>query len=329
MNKYKSPYLLLIFFLMAAYFPISAQNRVSLTINDGLHDEALKTKVEESVSNLLTEINTAQSEKRALNFARCNLTQKAQESLAMLWENVPFRCIDIEVIETCIESGSEYQIRNIPLMLKPEEGEMSDDEYQEAVISFNRNGQITSFYLTIAMNLYMSVMKSNMEVKDLRRRQLILDYVEQFRTAYNMKDIHFLKQIFSDDALIITGNVVQSRKFDGRFEPKVTYKRQSKAQYLQNLTNIFRTKKYIKVIFNDIKVMQSTNKPDYYGVLLHQGWTSDSYSDTGYVFLLWDFENEDAPQIHVRTWQPDFLDKARTQKMPEDEIFDLSDFDLP
>jgi len=327
MNTYKIPYIILFFFL-TAFFPVFSQNKVSLIINDGLHDEFLKSKAEASISNLLTEINTAQSENRALNFVHCNLSQRAKESLAMLWENVPFRCIDVEVIETCIESGSEYQIRNIPLMLKPTEGEMDDDEYQEAVVSFDRNGQITSFYLTIAMNLYMNVMKSNIEMTDLRRRQLILDYVEQFRTAYNMKDIQFLSQIFSDDALIITGNVIQTRKTDGRFEPKVTYKRQTKTEYLGNLKNIFRTKKYIKVIFNDIKVVQA-KKQNYYGVLLHQGWTSDTYSDTGYVFLLWDFENEDAPQIHVRTWQPDYLDKAQTQKLPEEDIFDLSDFDLP
>ncbi|PXV65013.1 hypothetical protein CLV62_10811 [Dysgonomonas alginatilytica] len=327
MNIDKLPHILLLLFVFAAPCSLNAQNNVSVTINDGLNNGLLKNNAEESIGNLLTEINTAQSENRALNLSKCNLSQRAVESLAMLWENVPFRCIDIEIVERAIQNGSEYQIRNIPLILKPMDGAMNDDEYQEVVVSFDANGQITSFYLTLALNLYMNVMKSNLEVTDLRRRQLILDYVEQFRTAYNTKDISFLTQIFSDDALIITGNVIQSYKLDGQYETRVTYKKQSKQEYLNNLKNIFRAKKYIKVIFNDIKVVQAKN-PNYYGVLLHQGWTSDNYHDTGYVFLLWDFSNEDAPKIHVRTWQPDYLDKAQTQKLPEDEIFSLSDFDL-
>lgn len=326
MNKYR---VLSIIAILCSFTSLFAQNSISLIVSDGLHNEILKNKVENTISSLLTEINQAQATNRALNLNGHNLSQKAKESLSMLWENVPFRCVDSEIVEICIQTGSGYQIRNIPLVLKPENGQMNEDEYQEAVISFDQNGQVTSFYLTLAMNLYMGVMKSNLEVQDLRRRQLILDYVEQFRTAYNTKDIPFLTQIFSDDALIITGNVVQSRQYDGRYSPKVVYKKQSKEQYLRNLTNIFRTKKYIKVAFNDIKVVQAKEKPNYYGVLLHQGWTSDSYSDTGYVFLLWDFENENAPQIHVRTWQPDYLDKAKTQELPEDDIFDLNDFDLP
>lgn len=329
MNKYRILYLIFITVLTSLPLSLMSQNSVSMVVSDGLHNQILKGKIETSISNLLTEINYAQSQKRALSFTNISITTQAQESLALLWENVPFRCIDTEVVEICSQYASEYQIRNVPLMLMPQEGEGAEDEYQEAVISFNGNGQITSFYLTLAGNMYANVMKSGLEVTDLRRRQLILDYVEQFRTAYNMKDIAFLQQVFSDEALIITGNVVQAQKGDGRFaEPRVTYTTYSKAEYLKNLNNIFKTKKYVKVTFSDIKISQAAKK-NYYGVLLHQGWSTNTYSDTGYVFLLWDFENEDAPQIYVRTWQPDYLDKAKTQQIDQDDIFSLADFDLP
>lgn len=330
MKGFKIPHLLMIlFFSFFAVCSASAQNKVIVTISDGLAgNDALKSKAEQSMSALLSEINTAQYEKRALRLGNLNISLKAKESLAMLWENVPFRCIDSEVIDIAAERGSGYQFRNVPLMLKPTDNITDEDEFHEAAIGFDQNGQITSFYLTISGNIYADIMKTGQEVPDFRRRQLILDYVEQFRTAYNTKDIKFLTQIFSEDALIITGNVVQSKPSDGQYAPaKVTYKVQNKQEYLRNLQNIFNAKKYIRVIFDDIKVVQA-KKQNYYGVLLHQGWTSDTYSDTGYVFLLWDFENEDAPQIHVRTWQPDYLDKAKTQPLPKDDIFDITDFDL-
>lgn len=43
-----------------------------------------------------------------------------------------------------------------------------------------------------------------------------------------------------------------------------------------------------------------------------------------YLFL-WDFTNESAHQIHVRTRQPD---KIGNKPLPKDEIFTLSDFDI-
>ena len=41
-------------------------------------------------------------------------------------------------------------------------------------------------------------------------------------------------------------------------------------------------------------------------------------------FYYGDF-NKDAPQIHVRTWQPD---KIGGKPLPKDEVFSLSDFDI-
>jgi hypothetical protein len=171
----------------------------------------------------------------------------------------------------------------------------------------------------------MNVVKSNLELTDLRRRQMILDYVEQFRTAYNQKDINFLNQIFSEDALIITGNVITQKHREGFITQKIRYNKQNKQQYLNNLRRVFKLTKYIKVYFDDIEVMIHPTNPNYYGVILHQGWTSNTYHDEGYVFLLWNFTNEYAPEITVRTWQPD---KIAGRELARDEIFSLSDFDI-
>ena len=282
--------------------------------------------METQMSARLTEINAAQASGRALNFANLNLSSSVQMSLSMLWENSPFMCTDEEVVERCLTTGTGYQVRNIPLMMKPRaDRNFGESEYQEAVISFDRQGNIESFYLSISMNLYMNVIKNNKEITDLRRRQLILDYVEQFRTSYNTKDIHFLEQVFSDDALIITGKVISQKKDNMKLPDKIVYKKQTKQEYLTNLRRVFANNSYIKVTFDDIKVMRHPVNPNFYGVTLHQGYTSSNYHDDGYLFLLWDFTDEDHPQIHVRTWQPDQINGDR---IPDDEIFSLNDFDI-
>lgn len=303
--------------------------QISVTITDGIDNEAVKQKMEHSIAAILNEINAAQAAERDLNFSAMGVNTRVQQSMAMLWENTPFMCTDDEIVEHGITTGTGYQVRNIPLMMKPTATRaFNEEEYQEAVISFDRQGNVESFYLSISMNLYMNVIKSNLELTDLRRRQMILDYVEQFRTAYNQKDIKFLEQIYSEDALIITGKVIMQRQRGTdrmAMTPKIQYNKQSKQQYITNLRRIFQNARYFKVIFDDIEVMRHPVNPNFYGVTLLQGWTNNSYHDEGYLFLLWDFTDENAPQIHVRTWQPD---KIGGKPLPKDEVFSLSDFDI-
>ena len=305
---------------------IRAFASVTVKISDGIDDGLVKQRIEQTLGVMLNEINAAQAEGRNLNFSVMGIDTRIQRSMAMLWENTPFVCTDEMIIEHCITTGDGYQIRNIPLMMKPTgEREFNEDEYQEAVVSFDRQGNVESFYLSISMNLYMNVIKSNLELTDLRRRQLILDYVEQFRTAYNQKDLPFLNQVFSDDALIITGRVITQKHAEGFISQKITYNKQSKQQYLTNLSRVFKSANYIKVTFDEIEVNRHPVNPNYYGVTLHQGYTSNRYHDDGYLFLLWDFSNESAPQVHVRTWQPD---KVNGKELPKEDVFSLSDFDI-
>ena len=318
--------IIICFTVIFSQFFVCVAQSVSFSVSDGIENAAVKSKIENSVSRMLTEINVAQEAGRSLNFEAMGVNTRVQQSMAMLWENSPFSCTDEEIVEHCITTGTGYQVRNIPLIMKPTgEREFNEDEYQEAVISFDKQGEVESFYLSISMNLYMNVIKSNLELTDLRHRQLILDYVEQFRTAYNQKDINFLNQVFSDDALIITGKVIQQRHAEGFTTPKIQYNKQSKERYINNLRGIFARNSYIKVSFDEIEVMRHPVNPNFYGVTLLQGWTSERYHDDGYLFLLWDFTNEEAPQIHVRTWQPD---KIGGKLLPKDEIFSLSDFDI-
>lgn len=304
---------------------------VRFRIGDGTDNATLKGKIERNVSALLTEINQAQAAGRSLDFSTFDISSSAQSSLSMLWANVPFRCYDEEIVEILLNTRGGYQVRNIALELKPTDAVVTDDSYQEAVIDFNRTtGRIESFYFAINNNLYAKIMEKGIEVSDLARRQLILDYVEHFRTAYNQKDIDFLEQVFSDDAIIITGKVVkvQPTDFNPMPKDKITYNTQNKKQYLTRLRGIFSRNRYIRVNFSDIKISRHPVKKDFYGVLLRQGYASSTYSDDGYVFLLWDFSNEEQPQIHVRTWQPYYLDEEKTKVIDEEEVFNISQFDI-
>ena len=312
---------------------VSAQYNTEFTVTE-LEDMELRANIDLAISGLLTAFNNAQGTGQTPRVSGLDITPEVAQTIEKLWADCPFRCVETEVVERAITTPrGEYQVRNIPLVMMPIEGESKDvswKKYQEGVFTLDKDGMVTDFHLALDANLYISVMASATEVDDFIRRQLILEYVERFRNAYCLKDLNFLEQIFSDDALIITGKVVKQVKSDLNRQSlnnnKVVYSKQNKKQYLTNLAGVFKRNQRINVLFDEIKVVKHPAKADFYGVTLKQGWSADSYSDVGYLFLLWDFTNPDAPQIHVRTWQPEKIDV--NTPLPEEEIFSIDDFDV-
>ena len=170
----------------------------------------------------------------------------------------------------------------------------------------------------------MKIMQGKLTEADAIHRRQILNYCEHLRTAYTTKDIDFLRQVFSDNALIIVGNVVKVSKDAEHVaaDSRVSYALHTKRDYLERLTKVFAMNRQVDVKFSDFHIMRHPTKDGIYGVSLRQRYRSDRYADDGYLFLLWDFRNASMPLIHVRTWQPSATFGG------SDGVVDISDFNL-
>lgn len=168
------------------------------------------------------------------------------------------------------------------------------------------------------------ILQGKLAETDARRRRTILNYCEHFRTAYTTKDIDFLRQVFSDKALIIVGNVVKPIANDDKCqaESRVTFAIHSKRDYLARLSKVFAANQKIDVRFSGFRILRHPTMDGIYGVTLRQQYKSDRYGDDGYLFLLWDFRDKSMPLIHVRTWQP-----AATVHSGDD-VINIQDFNL-
>lgn len=313
--------------LITCFQLAGAQDKVDFELVDGISDGALKTRMENQVSRLLTALNSAESTSQAVNFSGLDIDDMASHSIAMLWENVHFRTMDDDIVTSCLtlkNGGSVrgYQVRNIEIEMKPLDNTYTDAKVQEICIDLDTRGRIVDFNLTLGVNQYMRIMREGVELDDLDRRMQILHYVEQFRNAYNQKDLAFMDAVFSEDALIITGKVIRRIPNESGvgMRPEIQYSKQSKEQYLQNLKRVFARQGYINVKFDDIKVMRHGANPNFYGVTLIQHWNSSTYSDEGILFLVWDFTQPDQPKIDVRTWQP--------METSQNDIFTLDSFKI-
>lgn len=292
-----------------------------------IDDKTIKAKMDENAGKLLTEINTAFANGTVPSLAGIDMTTDAKSAVLAIWETSPFRCKETELIDDILKLHSgEMELRNIRIYMKEAD---SSDKNQEGVLVFTKAGTIDNLYLAIENKQWKKVMAEGNGVTDLRRREIILNFVENFRTAYNRKDIKFLKDVFSDDALIITGKVIKVKAMDGDYmsqnipQEKIVYNRQTKSEYMTSMQRIFNANSYINIKFEELQVVQHKKYPDYYGVTIKQYWNTTRYSDVGYVFLLIDFTNEEAPLIHVRTWQPNMINGREIAKS---EVFNIGSF---
>ena len=315
-------------FLFCGMMNLSAQD-IKFSVADGLSNATVKNRMERGISNLLSEINQACAQERALNLDNIDMAMGGKKSLQYLWRNLHFYCEDNEIFERCLTSAEGYVIRNIYIQVNPMVQDYQDARERALSIRLTREGQIASVVMATSDMDYERIVRDGLNVTDMERRQTILGFVENFRSHYDEKDINALQKVFSDDALIITGTVVMSRDRKGdspMMKPEIRYKTQGKKEYLQNLAVNFKRNKYIKVTFSEIEVVQHPTNPDFYAVTLHQHWKSSSYEDDGYLVLLWEFREGEDPIIHVRTWQPE---RVGNRRLTREEVINIMDFTVP
>ena len=144
-------------------------------------------------------------------------------------------------------------------------------------------------------------------------REMLLEFMENYKTAYCLKDSVYIRNIFADDATIIVGRVVRRRQFidpeqdmSDRGKEVIRYNRLTKDQYLRNLRKTFNANEFINIRFthNDIQWLEKYEKENLFAIQIGQEYRSSTYGDKGYLFLLVDMTNPETPLIKVRTWQP-------------------------
>lgn len=152
-------------------------------------------------------------------------------------------------------------------------------------------------------------------------RWAILSFMEDYQTAFALKRLDYISNIFSEDAIIITGAVLKKLdqtdhifdknklvEFDKRPQ-NVKYSRHTKTEYIQRLGDIFKTRDYVHLTFEN-NITKLINLPSVirhgaaFAIEIKQRYTSSSYSDVGYLTLVFDTRGKN-PIIHVRLWQPD------------------------
>lgn len=283
----------------------------------------IRAKVIENVCQFFADLNNSffsGEERVKTDLKYC--TAAFEKHVAFLWEtDGHFRCtangdhiVNYPLVST---TGGWYM--NVPVAFEQNEKSMM-------TLEFTYDGKINYIKESLPELRYNKV-EYTAKV-DSAHLEEIRDFVETFRIAYKNKDIDFIEKAFSEHAIIITGKDkgLSIKTANEVPVPEVSessrykFDKQSKEQYINKLKRVFDKNKRINVEFSDIEVQRHHEFGFLYGVTLKQMWYSDVYSDTGWVFLLIKFRQDEEPLIFVRTWQPVSCGK--------ENVFRFNDFEL-
>ncbi len=141
-------------------------------------------------------------------------------------------------------------------------------------------------------------------------RKTIMEFLENYKTAYALKRLDYIETIFDDDAIIIVANVASKfvdGKGDGNLSMKnnqvIRHNRYTKDQYLKNLKRCFASNEFINIRFANNDVLKMGKGGETYAIQISQDYYSSTYGDKGYLFLMVDINDPKQPLIRLRTWQ--------------------------
>ena len=182
---------------------------------------------------------------------------------------------------------------------------------EDVVFQFNSDTLISNITFGLNQAAINSITTNpKYAVKD---QMTIINFLENYKTAFALKRIDYLESIFADNALIIVGKYVKvAPGIESPYKNNkiVIFTKKDKQTYIKDLRQAFDSQEFINIGFEDSRIDKSTRGGNVYGIEIKQNYYSSNYGDQGYLFLLVDLNAD--PLIHVRTWQPEKGFNGRT-----------------
>lgn len=207
------------------------------------------------------------------------------------------------------KNADKTVVRAIPMSFSFSQG-VKKSFVEDIVFSFNESGQIES----LAFGLDHVATQDILTKQDWpeQARIAIIEFLENYKTAFALERLDYIRTIFDDNAVIITGRIARTAP-PANSENQVIYTenkyvirtRQTKEQYLKNLERCFQSNEFVNIRFANNDIIRAGQGGELYGIQIKQDYYSTNYGDTGYLFLLVDMNEANAPLIKVRTWQPE------------------------
>lgn len=224
-----------------------------------------------------------------------------------------------------ISFNNETMVRSIPMLFSFQNNR--EEFIENVVFTFDEKGKINNLSFALGQIAINDILQKPTGFGTLEEKFFLIQFMENYKTAYSLKRIDYLEAIFDENALIIVGNVVKRAEeptdrinmmYGNLSNEQVEYIVLSKSEYMERLKRVFGRNEFINIHFEDNQIRKTQRDDKIYGIQIAQHYHSSTYADKGYLFLMIDLNDTLQPKIYVRSWQP--------EKNPDGSIFGLEDF---
>lgn len=178
---------------------------------------------------------------------------------------------------------------------------------------FNENDKISGLSFSLSENAINDILDLPTDFASDINKYRIIQFMEDYKTAYCFGDIEYLNKVFSEDAFILVGRKMKKdpnpRKIDAANinlkNSNYEFIQKSKGEYIESLARVFMNNEFVNIQFEDNTVKRVKRDEEVYGIQIAQNYYSTNYADKGYLFLMIDLNDNQNPKIYIRTWQPE------------------------
>lgn len=205
-------------------------------------------------------------------------------------------------------NGDRVVVRAVPMSFHFARG-IKKSFVEDVVFTFDASGKIDAIAFALD-DIAANDVLTKQAWPEIARMSII-EFLENYKTAFALERLEYIRTIFDDNAVIIVGKiatVAPSAASENQMtlnNKVITRTRISKEQYLKNLERCFASNEFVNIRFANNDIIKAGKGGEIYGIQIKQDYYSTNYGDTGYLFLLVDINDPQAPMIKVRTWQPE------------------------
>lgn len=310
-------------------FDLQSEITKNSTLNQGYEDNT-KSESKNLPTELLNPSKYKSTVELLLNYI---VSKKSTSSISHLFTDAGLqkyskiiragnaRLIDGNNLHFWLNSQDNVVCRGAVLSFKYRSGKYRTFT-RDVVFTFNSDGLIDNIALGLGESPRNDILGETSIPEKIRHA--IVEFIENYQTAFALKELGYIESIFHDNAIIITGTEIKQagrvENYIYRNDKKIIYNRRSKKEYLSKLKNTFKSLEYVNLRFDNINVVRIDDTAEVYGIQLEQDYFSPSYNDHGYLYLQFGIKDPTKPIIYVRTWQPESVEISK--------LFNHTDFTI-
>ncbi len=178
-----------------------------------------------------------------------------------------------------VRLANETVVRSVPMVFY---FKTSKKRFSESIVfTYNDERKISAISFALSDQVISDIVNHNSRFGSVSDKYTLIKFMEYYKTAYSLERIDYIESIFSDEALIIVGTLLKRKQnIDGMYESigdnAVKYQQYTKKEYIQKLENVFRSKEYINIDFDDADVKKLNGEGQIYGIQISQHYYSSN-----------------------------------------------------